>query len=167
MSNLGYLSLLEGDASAAVETCREAAALFEELQLVGEAAGSWLNLSAAYLLLQRADDAGGPLARSLTTYAALEHADGISYCLDTAAALALAREDPRTAGVLSGAAESARSRTQGLPPPVEGRLRDQTLNGVSSALGVDRAAALREEGSALTLADAVALADSVARSGER
>ncbi|MFL5962278.1 MAG: ATP-binding protein [Gaiellaceae bacterium] len=167
MSNLGYLSLLEGDASAALETSREAAALFEELQVDDQSAGSWLNVAAACLLLQRADDAGDALIRSLTRYAELEHADGISYCLDAAAALALARDDPRTAGVLSGAAESARSRTQGLPPPVEGRLRDQTLAGIASALGATRTAALRGSGSGLTLAAAVAIADSVARGRSR
>jgi non-specific serine/threonine protein kinase len=163
MSNLGYISLLDGDAAAALEMSREAAALFEELQVDDQSAGSWLNVAAAFLLLERAEDAGEALVRSLTRYAELEHADGISYCLDAAAALALALDDPRTAGVLSGAAESARARTQGLPPPVEGRLREQTLARIASALGTDNAASLSEEGSALTLVDAVSLADSVAR----
>jgi predicted ATPase/class 3 adenylate cyclase len=163
MSNLGYLSLLDGDASAALETCREAAALFEELQLDDEVAGSWLNVAAAYLMLNRADDAGEALVRSLARYAELEHADGISYCLDVAAALALERDDARTAGVLGGAAESARARTQGLPPPVESRLREQTLAGIAAALGAENAAALGREGSTLLLADAVSMADSVAR----
>jgi predicted ATPase/class 3 adenylate cyclase len=163
MSNLGYLSLLDGDASAALETSREAAALFEELQVDDQSAVSWFNVAAACLLLERADEAGEALVRSLTRYAELEHADGISYCLDAAAALALERDDPRTAGVLSGAAESARARTHGLPPPVEGRLREQTLALIESALGGENAAALVREGSALSLADAVALADSVAR----
>ena len=67
------------------------------------------------------------------------------------------------AGVLSGAAESARARTQGLPPPVEGRLREQTLALIASALGAEQSAALAREGSALSLADAVTLADAVAR----
>jgi len=137
--------------------------LFEELQVDDQSAGSWLNVAAAFLLLERAEDAGEALVRSLTRYAELEHADGISYCLDAAAALALALDDPRTAGVLSGAAESARARTQGLPPPVEGRLREQTLARIASTLGTDSAASLSEEGSALTLVDAVSLADSVAR----
>jgi hypothetical protein len=154
---------MKGDASAAVETCREAAGLFEELELEDQAAGSWLNLAAAHLLLGRPEDAGAPLALSLARYAELQHADGMSYCLDAAAALALQWDDPRTAGVLSGAAEAARARTQGLPPPVEGRLRDETLGVITSVLGVESAAALGTEGAALTLPAAVSIAYAVAR----
>ena len=57
MSNLGYLSLLRDDPAAARETCREAAALFEELGFGEEAAGAWLNAAAAELLLDDLDEA--------------------------------------------------------------------------------------------------------------
>ena len=163
MSNLGYLSLLEEDPSAALATCREAAALFEELEVDVEAAGAWLNVAAALLMLRRPEDVGPPLLRSLSRYADLQHADGISYCLDAAAALAVQLQDLRTAGLLAGAAEAARSRTEGLPPPVESRLRDEALAEIEAALGAEGASAARREGAALTLEAAIATAEEVAR----
>ncbi len=51
MNNLGYLSLLREQPDAARETCREAAALFEELGFGEEAAGAWLNAASAEISL--------------------------------------------------------------------------------------------------------------------
>jgi tetratricopeptide (TPR) repeat protein len=161
MSNLGYVSLLAGDPSSALERCREAAALFEELEVDAESAGAWLNVAAALLMLRRSEEAGPPLARSLARYVKLQHTDGISYCLDAAAALAVQRQELRTAGLLAGAAEAARSRTEGLAPPGERWLHEQALDGIA-ALGPESAAEARREGAALTLDAAVAAADAVA-----
>src|SRR5207248_4126559 len=49
MNNLGYLSLLRNQPDQARATCREAAALFEELGFGEEAAGAWLNAASAEL----------------------------------------------------------------------------------------------------------------------
>jgi predicted ATPase/class 3 adenylate cyclase len=163
MSNLGYLSLLEEDPGAALATCREAAALFEELGVDVEAAGAWLNVASALLMLRRSGDAGPPLLRSLARYVDLQHTDGISYCLDAAAALAVEQQDMQTAGLLAGAAEAARARTEGFAPPVERRLRDEALAQIESSLGPEASAAARTEGFALTLEAAVAAAEAVAR----
>ncbi len=162
VSNLGYLSLLRDDPAAALATCREAAALFEELNDEVEAAGAWLNVAVALLLLRRPDDAAAPLARSLGRYAELQHADGLSYCLDAAASLAVQRDDLHTAGLLAGAAGAARIRTQGLPPPVERRLREQALAEIEPALGPDAYASATREGEALPLTAAVAAAQTIA-----
>src|SRR5205085_4732532 len=143
-SNLGYLSLLREDAPAALETCQEAAELFEELHFSTDAAGAWLNVATALLMLGRLGEVGEPLGRSLAGYGDLQHVDGLSYCLDAAAALAVRSGDPQAAGVLAGAAEAARSRTQGLPPPVEGRMRAETIAAIESALGADGDAARAE-----------------------
>jgi tetratricopeptide (TPR) repeat protein len=163
MNNLGYVSLLTGDLSAALATGREAAALWEELEVDADAAGAWLNVASALLALRRPDDAGPPLLRSIGRYARLQHTDGVSYCLDAAAALALQRHDLATAGLLAGAAEAARTRTQGLPPPVERALRDDALAELESSLGAEANAAARRAGEALTLDAAVAVAEAVAR----
>ncbi len=163
MSNLGYLSLLKEDPSAALATCREAAALFEELELDADSAGAWLNVAAALLMLHRPEDVGAPLLRGLSRYVELQHTDGISYCLDAAAALAVQRKELHTAALLVGAADAARRVTGGLPPPVEGRLRDLTLIELDSALGVESADAARAEGAALPLEAGVIAAEAVAR----
>jgi len=45
MSNLGYLSLLQGDAVRGIEQCREAARRFEELGIRDEQAGAAVNVA--------------------------------------------------------------------------------------------------------------------------
>jgi predicted ATPase/class 3 adenylate cyclase len=158
MSNLGYLALLRDDPAAARTTCREAAALFEELGFGEEAAGAWLNAAAAELLLGELDEARTAFARSLDRYVDLQHAEGVSYCLDTAAAIAAHGGEARRAAVLSGAAAAARGRTGGTLPPLERRLRDQTTATVEAALGPEAFVAALDEGTALEPQVAVALA---------
>ena len=158
MSNLGYLALLRDDPAAARETCREAAALFEELGFGEEAAGAWLNAAAAELLLGDLDEARRSFARSLDRYVDLQHAEGVAYCLDTAAAIAAHAGDAHRAAVLSGAAAAARDRTGGSLPPLEQRLRDDTVATVIAALGPEAYAAALDEGTALEPDQAVALA---------
>jgi tetratricopeptide (TPR) repeat protein len=158
MSNLGYLALLRDDPAAARATCREAAALFEELGFGEEAAGAWLNAAAAELLLGELDEARTAFARSLDRYVDLQHAEGVSYCLDTAAAIAAHGGEARRAAVLAGAAAAARERTGGTLPPLERRLRDQTTATVEAALGPEAFVAALDEGTALEPQVAVALA---------
>jgi predicted ATPase/class 3 adenylate cyclase len=154
MSNLGYLALLRGDHENALETCREAAALFEELDMQDDVAGAWLNVAAAFILCGDLGGAGNALARSLDRYVDLQHFDGVSYCLDAAATIALRGDELRRAAILAGAAAAARQRTGGLPPPLEQRLRDETLAGLEAALG-DEYAVAYAEGAELELETAV------------
>src|SRR5260221_2376592 len=108
MSSLGYVTLLRNDPAAARATCREAAALFEELGFGEEAAGAWLNAAAAELLLDNLEEGRIAWARSLDRYVDLQHAEGVAYCLDTAAAIAAHTGDARRAAILAGAAGAAR-----------------------------------------------------------
>jgi hypothetical protein len=94
------------------------------------------------------------LARSLDRYVDLQHFDGVSYCLDVAAMIALRGDEPRRAAVLAGAAAAIRQRTGGLPPPLEQRLRDETLATLEAALGDDYPIAYAE-GTELELDTAV------------
>ena len=98
MSNLGYLSLLQGDAVRGIEQCREAARRFEELGIRDEQAGAAVNVAIG--LLRHGDDAAalGVVSDSLATYAELGHEDGVSYCLDVVAAGILRRGDASSAG---------------------------------------------------------------------
>jgi predicted ATPase/class 3 adenylate cyclase len=135
MNNIGYLSLLRDDVEGALETCREAAALFEELDMNEEVAGAWLNVAAAFIQRGSLNEAGDALARSLDRYVGLQHLDGVSHCLDTAAMIALRARDPRRAAVLSGAATAVRQRTGGTPPPLELRMREETVSALAVTLG--------------------------------
>jgi len=58
--------------------------------------------------------------------------------------IALRGDEPRRAAVLSGAASAVRQRTGGLPPPLEQRLRDETLTALEAALGEENAVAYAE-----------------------
>ena len=141
MNNLGYLSLLDEDHKGALERCRESAALFEELGMNEEVAGTWLNNCAALILDDALDEARTALARSLDGYVDLQHLDGVSHCLDAAAMIAMRGNEPRRAAVLAGAASAVRQRTGGVPPPLEQRLRDETLTSLETALGAEYAIA--------------------------
>jgi predicted ATPase/class 3 adenylate cyclase len=154
MNNIGYLSLLRGDQASALETCREAAALFEELDMTEDVAGAWLNVAAAFILRGAVDEAGESLTRSLDRYLDLEHLDGVSHCLDTASMIALRVGMPRRAAELAGAAAAVRERTGGSPPPLERRLRDETVVALKAALG-DQYEAAYAEGLGLELDAAV------------
>ena len=84
MNNLGYLSLLREQPQAARTTCRESAALFEELGFGEEAAGAWLNAASADISVGELAAARIALHESLDRYAALQHAEGLTYGLETA-----------------------------------------------------------------------------------
>jgi predicted ATPase/class 3 adenylate cyclase len=156
MSNLGYFALLRDDPSSARATCREAAALFEELGFGEEAAGAWVNAAAADILLQDLDEARSALVRGLDRYVDLQHADGISYCLNLAAAIAEQSGDGRLAAVLASAADATRARTGATLPPMEQRLRDATAARIVVALDTESYAEARAEGASLELESAVA-----------
>ena len=117
-------------------------------------AGAWLNVAAAFILRGDLGGAGNALARSLDRYVDLQHFDGVSYLPRRRGDDRVARRRAATAAVLAGAAAAARQRTGGLPPPLEQRLRDETLAGLEAALG-DEYAIAYAEGAELELETAV------------
>jgi predicted ATPase/class 3 adenylate cyclase len=149
MNNLGYLALSEGDAVAGESRCAEAAAVFESLGRHAEAANARVNVAAARVLLDRADEALPELEQSLGTFLDHENADGISCALDVAAAAMLDLGDGERAGILLGAAGAARRRSGATAPPVEQQLRDRTKGALERTLGPDAFAAARSEGELL------------------
>ena len=163
MSNIGYLALLREDPATALPTCREAAALFEELGYGEEAAGAWLNEAAANLLLDDQEAAAASLLRSLDRYLDLQHVDGISYCLDAAAAVSERSGDTYRAALLTGAAEAARARTGTAVPPLEERLRLDTLARIAAAIDPSTYDEARAQGAKLGLEAAAATARLVAQ----
>ena len=158
MNNLGYLSLLREQPEAARTTCRESAALFEELGFGEEAAGAWLNAASADISVGELAAARIALRESLDRYAALQHAEGLTYGLETAAAIAARSAKAPRAAVLVGAAAAVRERTGGTLPPLEQRLHDETVGLVDGALGVSESQTAQAEGAKFTLESALDLA---------
>jgi len=119
---------------------------------------SFTRAAAADLLLGNLEEARAAWSRSLDGYVDLQHAEGVAYCLDTAAAIAAHSGDARRAAILAGAAGAARERTGGSLPPLEQRLRDETIASVAAALGADEFTTALAEGAAFQPDEAVALA---------
>jgi len=152
MDNLGYLSLLRGQPEAARASCREAAALFEELGFGEQAAGAWLNAALSDLAVADLGSARIALVNSLDRYATVQHAEGLAYAVEIAAAIAARSGDLHRAALLAGAAEAARGRTGGTLPPVEQRLHAETIGLLDGQAGA------WAEGEKITLESAVELA---------
>jgi hypothetical protein len=139
---------MQGDLARAIETCREAARRFDELGMRDEGASAAENVALG--LLRQGDDeaALGAVAGSLATYAELGENDGVSYCLDVVAAVALHRGDARAAAFLAGAAEALRASTGAAAPPLEQALHDETLAELRQALDPEELGTAIAEGGA-------------------
>jgi tetratricopeptide (TPR) repeat protein len=151
VNNHGYLELLAGDAEAALASCSEAASLFAELEKPALGAGARLNVATALVALDRPAEAAAELGRALDAYLELEYEEGVSYCLDVAAAASLAQGDARAAASLASAAAALREKSGVAPEPVEQRLHEETVTAARSELGDDAFADAAREGAALPL----------------
>ena len=165
MNNLGYLLLMQGDFGRAIETCREAARRFDGLGMRDEGASAAENVALGLLRLEDDEAALAAVSGSLATYAELGENDGVSYCLDLVAAVALRRGEARTAAVLAGAAEALRAGTGAAAPPLEQALHDETLAELRQALDPEELGSALEEGGAAEPARMVALASELAGQG--
>lgn len=164
LNNLGYLSLLRGEWRRALAECGEARRRFAELEFREDVAGAGVNVSIALLGEARPEEAVPHILESLSLYARLGHDDGVSYCLDVAAAIAAGRvEDRRRRAILVGAAEDARRRTATTPPPVEASLHERTLTELEAVLGATELAQARAEGAVLSTDEAVTVAEELIR----
>jgi predicted ATPase/DNA-binding SARP family transcriptional activator len=131
MNNLGYLKLLAREPGAAVAACGEAAGLFRELVRPADAAGATLNVGTAQLDLGNRDQAAEAIESALEQFVALKYDEGISYCLDAVAALALADGGEGDAASLAAAAAAVRAAHGVTPEPVEQRLHEETVDALA------------------------------------
>jgi predicted ATPase/DNA-binding SARP family transcriptional activator len=131
MNNLGYLKLLAREPEAAVAACREAATLFRDIGRPADAAGATLNVGTAQLGLGNRDQAAEAIESALEQFVALKYDEGISYCLDAVAALALAYGGEGDAASLAAAAAAVRAAHGVTPEPVEQRLHEETMDALA------------------------------------
>ena len=161
MNNLGYLLLMQGDFGRAIETCREAARRFDELGMRDEGASAAENVALGCFRLEDDEAALDAVSGSLATYAELGENDGISYCLDVVAAVALRRGDARRAACLVGAAKALRAGTGAGAPPLEQALHDETAAELRGILDPEELEAALAEGGATDPTRMVAIASEV------
>jgi hypothetical protein len=127
-----------------------------------EGAGAAANVALA-LFRQGDDDASlGFISGSLATYAELGEDDGVSYCVDVVAAVALRRGGARSAAVLAGAAEALRAGTGAGAPPLEQALHNEVMEELRRALYPAELATALAEGAATDSTAMVTLAFEVA-----
>jgi hypothetical protein len=105
-----------------------------------------VNVATALVALDRPADASAELTRALDAYLELEYEEGVSYCLDVAAAVSLAHGEAADAAALAAAAGALRAKHGVAPEPVEQRLHERTVAAAAQpdprTLSVDEALAL-------------------------
>jgi hypothetical protein len=143
----------------------KSAAMAEREQDERTRASSTRALAAALLESGAHERARSLLAESLTTARRLGELNGIAYCFDTFAGLAVAEGDPEEAALLFGAADLVRSSIGALRPPDQQPLYEQWLARTMSQLETHVYASRYEDGRRLELDEACERALRVAQLG--
>jgi predicted ATPase/DNA-binding SARP family transcriptional activator len=152
LNNLGEIARLAGDLPAARARYEESLQLDLERGSAYAVALKRLNLGALALEEGDLDEAERHVLPALESSVALEADDTTLSCIEVVAAIAARRGGTSRAARLLAAAEAQRERLGFVLPASERPLVDATEALLDGAEGVDDA---REQGRALTLADAV------------
>jgi predicted ATPase len=155
---LGFAALHSGDHARAASLFEQARALYEERGDAIFAARALLYLGYAALLQGDLATAASYFAHSLSAFDDLDNRVGIAEGLEASAALLAATGEAAIAARLSGAATALRERLGSQPLPADQAIWQPTLTAAASQLGSDAWAAAHQEGRALPLAAALALA---------
>jgi predicted ATPase len=156
--NLGDLALVGGEYERSVELTTEAIELDEQLggtllRQVGLA-----NLAAAYIGLERLEDAEAAAADSLAVDVGIRDPLAVVFCLRVFAATAVRRGDGERAALLLGAGEALDAAHDVASDPSQSAIRDDVLRNLEESLGEDEARRAVARGRALSPEDAVELA---------
>jgi tetratricopeptide (TPR) repeat protein len=165
--NLGLVALDEGDLERAIGLLEESAALAEEDRDERTRASSTRALAAALLESGDLERARGLLGESLALAHRLGEVNGIAYCFDTIAGLAVAERDPEEAALFFGAADLARASIGALRPPDQQPLYERWLARTLSQLDAAMYAARYEDGRLLELDQAYQRALELVSAGRR
>lgn len=156
--NLGEVARSLGDMDAAERFYQEDLAIYRELDEQSAIAATLCNLG--YVALRRGDPpAAGEYFRD--TLLLCRQLGNKQFAVGTfigLAGVAAAERDDETAAKLLGAADTLLAQIKGSLEPADVIERDSILESVRDRLGVDRLAAAREEGRALTTDEAIELA---------
>ena len=162
LANLGYVALTTGDLERAYKASLEAVELHRasppEQRTSSELGAALDNLGVAALLQGRLLEARTHLAESLSVRRRIEDALGLASSFTSLAALVAEEGEFGRAARLLGAVDAARERTDAELEPFDAELYERTVATVGNELGADTFARLREEGRALPLEEAAAVA---------
>jgi predicted ATPase/DNA-binding SARP family transcriptional activator len=163
--NLGLVALDRGNLDEAVTLLEESAALAARSGDERARSSSVRALAAALIERGESDRARELLAEGLTMARRLGELNGLAYCFDTFAGLALRDDDPEGAALMFGAADALRASIGALRPPDQQPLYERWLARALSQLDTSVYAARYEDGGRLDLDRACELA--LRRSGSR
>jgi predicted ATPase len=147
---LGHVLLLLGDVAGATGRHEEALALSTAIGDDHLRAQAHDQLAGDLLLGGDVDAARTHLAQAVVLHLATRDQEGMSYCLDGMAALALATGHASLAGRLLGAADRAREVVGASPWPFVQPLLEQLTGAVEGQLGPDASTAERAAGARLS-----------------
>ncbi|MDQ6681664.1 MAG: helix-turn-helix domain-containing protein [Chloroflexota bacterium] len=153
--NLGTARMHAGQVDAARKLFGHALAIYEELGDRHFLAGTLIQLGYAELLTSGPIGAGPPIARAMEIAAEIGDGWGIAEGLDAVATVRSASE-PRSAVRLAAAAAHLRERISMRQHVADAVINQRFLNRAKETMTTDAVAALWREGTALTLAEALA-----------
>jgi predicted ATPase/DNA-binding SARP family transcriptional activator len=156
--NLGLLALDQGDLARAVDLLEESARLASGVGDDRGRSSSTRALAAALLESGETDAAKERLVESLELARRLGELNGIAYCLDTFAGLAVSEGDPARAARLFGAADGLRASIGALRPPDQQPLYERWVASTLAQLDTETYADCYESGRVLGLDEAADLA---------
>jgi predicted ATPase len=158
LSNLGAVANLQGDYERGRRLTEEALALARKGGDLDQTGISLHNLGRAALAQGDRDEATRFFDESLGISVELGYRELVANCLEGLAEVAAAHGDPERSARVVGAAEAVLADLGAHFGPEEQQGYERTLARLSAALGADVLEALRAEGAALPLDNAVALA---------
>jgi tetratricopeptide (TPR) repeat protein len=164
LNNLGDVALTVGDYERAEPLFDESLRLLRARGDTSNIARSQFNLGAVDLMLGRHDEARERFAESLALSQQAGDKEDLAWCLEGLAGLAAATGDGRRAALLLGAAQTLLEAMGAAFKPFERRLDETTREGASRLCGAAAFAEALAEGTAMTLAETVALAAQAAPS---
>jgi non-specific serine/threonine protein kinase len=156
--DLGLLACETGDYASAETDLREALRHFRELDYPWGIASSACGLATVLVAVQRLDETAQLLSDALVRYDSLADRRGVAQCLESLAALAVARGEAGTAGRLLGAAQAWRTMAAARPSRTEQERLVVLDRSVVGALGREAADAERHAGRSLRPGASIALA---------
>ncbi len=156
--NVGLMALTADDVPEAVTWLTDALELAREVGDDREVAAASRSLAAAMIELGETVQATNLLAESLALARGLGEAHGIAVCLETFAGISATGGDVERAATLFGASDAARASIGAQRQPDQQILYDRWLARTLADLDTNTYSTRYEDGRALTLDDACALA---------
>jgi predicted ATPase len=163
LNNLGDVALTVGDFERAEPLFDESLDLLRRRGDTANIARSLFNLGAVDLMLGRHANAGARFSESLELSHETGDKEDLAWCLEGLAALSAATGRAEAAALLLGASRSLLEQMGASFKPFERRLHEGTVERASALCGAEELGAMIEQGAALSLAEAVEVAQAAAR----